>query len=333
MTARLWDAESGKELAKFSGPSDVWSAALSPDGRRILTASGDNTLRLWDAQTEKKRTHFTGHFRLVNSAVFNGDGRRVLTASDDDTVRLWDAESGKELAQFSGHTTSANSAVFSPDERRVLTASDDNTAQIFPVLPSQIAPPDWFGDFLIWVGGTQIGDDGIAVPLTDTKRSAIERSLEMQTSGDSDYVRLLRWCLARPAERMIEPYAGVTRVQRAAQIVDDNAGKMSLDYAYALNPHHPLIHLALAAFTTNPVSADFLRRYSLDRLPDDPPLQLRAAELLQEQKQPAWAMGFVERALFHRPDDEKARVLRDALRSEIASTSPEASPSPKQKTP
>ena len=31
----------------------VTSAAFSPDGRRIVTASADNTARLWDAETGK----------------------------------------------------------------------------------------------------------------------------------------------------------------------------------------------------------------------------------------------------------------------------------------
>ena len=37
-TARLWDAESGKELRTFAGHADgVYSVAFAPDGRQVLT--------------------------------------------------------------------------------------------------------------------------------------------------------------------------------------------------------------------------------------------------------------------------------------------------------
>jgi hypothetical protein len=45
------------------------------------------------------------------------------------------------------------------------------------------------------------------------------------------------------------------------------------------DPLHPLVHLALAGFEKEPIRADFLRRYSLDRLPNDPKLRQRAAEV------------------------------------------------------
>ena len=41
--------------------------------------------------------------------------------------------------------------------------------------------------------------------------------------------------------------------------------------------------IALADFEKDPIRADFLRRYSLDRLPNDPKLRQRAAEFLRKQ--------------------------------------------------
>ena len=66
------------------------SAAFSPDGARIVTASYDKTARTWDAATAKEIAVLRGHVNSVTSAVFSPDGARVVTASQDGTARIWD---------------------------------------------------------------------------------------------------------------------------------------------------------------------------------------------------------------------------------------------------
>jgi WD40 repeat protein len=47
--ARLWDAATGEAVATLTGHTDVVRAvAFSPEGKRVLTGSDDNTARLWD---------------------------------------------------------------------------------------------------------------------------------------------------------------------------------------------------------------------------------------------------------------------------------------------
>jgi Tol biopolymer transport system component len=109
----------------------VISAAVNPDGSRIVTASSDKTARIWDAATAKEIAVLHGHDRELNSAAFSPDGSRIVTASWDKTARIWDAATAKEIAILRGHDRELNSAVFSPDGSRIVTASSDKTARIW----------------------------------------------------------------------------------------------------------------------------------------------------------------------------------------------------------
>jgi dipeptidyl aminopeptidase/acylaminoacyl peptidase len=135
---RLWDAESGAEIAVLTGhTAAVWSAAFSPDGKRVVTAAEDATARLWDAESGAEIAVLTGHTNDVGCASFSPDGKRVVTSSDA-TVRLWDAQSGTEIAVLTEHTEHVSHASFSPDGRRVVTSSDA-TVRLWDVSRSEVA--------------------------------------------------------------------------------------------------------------------------------------------------------------------------------------------------
>jgi WD40 repeat protein len=131
-TARIWDADSGRQIATLRGHRrHVLNAAYDRSGTRIVTASADGTARIWDARTAKQITVLSGHTSAVVTAAFSPDGGRVVTASWDKTARIWDASTGHQLAILSSAQNSVESAAFSPDGRRVITASDDGIARIW----------------------------------------------------------------------------------------------------------------------------------------------------------------------------------------------------------
>jgi dipeptidyl aminopeptidase/acylaminoacyl peptidase len=105
--------------------------ALSPDGRRLATASSDRTVRIWDTTTGQTLTTLTGHTGPVREVAFSPDGRRLATASSDGTARVWDAATGQTLTTLTGHTGEVRAVAFSIDRRRLATAGDDCTARIW----------------------------------------------------------------------------------------------------------------------------------------------------------------------------------------------------------
>jgi eukaryotic-like serine/threonine-protein kinase len=120
------------ELGALSGHGDrVKSAAYSPDGTHIVTASWDKTARAWDARTGAQQLVLSGHDGYVESAVYSPDGTRIVTASWDKTARVWDARTGVSIAVLSGHEDSVMRAAYSADGTRIVTASQDRTARIW----------------------------------------------------------------------------------------------------------------------------------------------------------------------------------------------------------
>jgi WD40 repeat protein len=68
----------------------VTAVAWSPDGRRVATASYDETARVWDAGSGAAVTAPMEHQGRVSAVAWSPDGRRVATASADGTARIWD---------------------------------------------------------------------------------------------------------------------------------------------------------------------------------------------------------------------------------------------------
>ncbi len=130
-TMRVWDAATGKELVCTTYNGSVWSASFSPDGARIVGILNDPTARVWDAATGKELAKLAHGF-VIRSASFSPGGARIVTASLDHTARVWDAATGKELVLFA-HDDGVKSASFNPDRTRIVTVSG-KTAQVWDAM-------------------------------------------------------------------------------------------------------------------------------------------------------------------------------------------------------
>jgi len=125
----MYADEKPEVFVKLGYANRVTSVAFSPDGRSVLSGSGDNIIRLWEVPTGKEPRLLKGHSKRITSIAFSPDGQSVLSVSLDKTIRIWEASTGKEKRMREGGMLQSGviglgvtSAIFSPNGKSVLSA-------------------------------------------------------------------------------------------------------------------------------------------------------------------------------------------------------------------
>jgi WD40 repeat protein len=119
-------------LRTLSGHSGAINAvAVSADGRHVISASEDKTLKVWDLSTGWELRALVGHSSWVLGVAVTPDGQQAVSASHDNTLKVWNLESGSDLGTLVGHSDPVNDVAVTPDGLRAISASDDNTLKVW----------------------------------------------------------------------------------------------------------------------------------------------------------------------------------------------------------
>ena len=137
-TLKIWSTPDGKFLSTLSGHTNwVNCGDFSPNGRCVVSASDDKTVRLWDVDRSPTCSTLTT-FSPVSVAKFHPDGLAIATAGDDDALQ-WDVRSKKLVQHYqAAHGGAITSVSFHPSGNFLLTASADNTVKVWDLREGQL---------------------------------------------------------------------------------------------------------------------------------------------------------------------------------------------------
>jgi uncharacterized protein (TIGR03000 family) len=160
-TTRIWNADNGKELQKFTdyGPEEdpLRSVDVSPDGEFLAEAHGEVIrLRRINKQSlaqEGKRD--LRHGGLVTKVEFRPDGQVVMSSGEDGQLRLWNVSTGLPVGAPVASTAEPSGTETAP-------ADLGRTARVLVELPD----------------GARLFVDGKAVPDATRQTSILTPPLE-----------------------------------------------------------------------------------------------------------------------------------------------------------
>ncbi|WOL08072.1 COMPASS-like H3K4 histone methylase component WDR5B [Canna indica] len=137
-SCKIWDASSGaclKVLIDDKTPA-VSFAKFSPNGKFILIATLDDTLKLCNYATGKFLKIYSGHANRVyciTSTFSVTNGKYIVSGSEDKCVYIWDLQSKQMIQKLEGHTDTVISVSCHPIENKIASAglSNDKTVRIW----------------------------------------------------------------------------------------------------------------------------------------------------------------------------------------------------------
>ena len=127
-TVRLWDLDTGEQIAKLEGHGDwAWGIAMTPDGSRVASCGRDRTVVVWDMVLRRiwKKLVHVGEVLCV--AIFD-DGMTAVTGQGKD-VLVWNVPLTKQTAALSGHTQPVRCVA--AYNGRVVSGSQDATLRVW----------------------------------------------------------------------------------------------------------------------------------------------------------------------------------------------------------
>ena len=99
----------------------MYSVAVFPDGKTVVSGSKDKTIKVWNLNTGQELRTLKMHQGYVNSVTISSDGQKIASGSYDKTIKVWNLKTG-QVSTLTGHLGEVLSVAISPDGQKIAPA-------------------------------------------------------------------------------------------------------------------------------------------------------------------------------------------------------------------
>ena len=132
-TVRIWDLDTGKQVAEMAGPTGhCHGMAISTDGK-LLACIGGGRAHLFDLEPRRPLEAIEPNARTLCGVAFSPDKRTLALGSEDKVIVIWDLASKKERARLRGHDYAVGPMAFLPNGQVLVTSSHDSTLKLWKI--------------------------------------------------------------------------------------------------------------------------------------------------------------------------------------------------------
>jgi eukaryotic-like serine/threonine-protein kinase len=129
---KLFSTATGQEHITLAGHvSWVPALAFTPDGQRIVSAGGDQTIRIWDVNDGQELSSLHGHHSEIYSVAVSPDGKHIVSGCKDGTLFGWDMDRIEHQQPYETLPIPVRSLEFLPEDQGIISVNRDNTVTLW----------------------------------------------------------------------------------------------------------------------------------------------------------------------------------------------------------
>ena len=113
----------------------IWRLAYLPDGRRVVTGSGDRTVKVWNLESGEQEGTSMEHENEMADVAVTQDGTKIISSDEHGNIKIWDVETHKLVEEWI-HPEHWPKIAISPDDR--LIAVGDQAVAIYTMEGRQV---------------------------------------------------------------------------------------------------------------------------------------------------------------------------------------------------